>query len=136
MFNTMDYPVFINAAKEAKMDPIFSIYLKGEASSANDGGEITFGGVNKDHIKDGTEVKVKVIDEVEYIVQMDEVWLGDKEYYCTKGVNCRALIDSGTSMIIGPEAEINKFNKEVLSKFDLFSVISVYNYIFSLFRGN
>ena len=67
---------FVNAAKEAGMDPIFSVFIKGGGSSA-DGGEITFGGINKAHLKEDTKVTVKVEAGNKYMVQMDEVKFGD-----------------------------------------------------------
>ena len=109
--------VFANAAKETGMDPIFSVFIKGGGSSA-DGGEITFGGVNKAHLKEDTKVTVKVEAGIKYMVQMDEVKFGDTSF-CTKAgvMNCIAHVDTGCSSLTGPKVLIDAFNKDVLSKF-------------------
>ena len=105
--------IFLNAAEEAGMDPIFSLYL-------NEGGkgEITFGGLNKDKYNGKTKVTTKIVNSRKYQIQMDEAKFGDTEL-CKKGgkVNCLAVVDSGFSLIIGPAAVIDPFSKNVLSKF-------------------
>ena len=110
-------PVFIKAATDAQMDPIFSLDLKGGGSSAN-GGEIMFGGLNDKLINAKSKLTVKIVSDTKYLIQMDEAKFGDLEI-CKKGgkVNCKAFIDSGASRIFGPKSVIDPFNKDVLSQF-------------------
>ena len=105
----------ITAMKAAEMAPVFSLYLKG-GGSAVDGGEITFGGVNEARFEKDKKLEVEVIGKGKFILQMDKVTFGGTEV-CTKGgaVYCKVLIDSGSSMILGPKAVIDSFNKHVLS---------------------
>ena len=116
MMKEMGNRPVITAMKEAVMDPIFSLFLKGGGSAA-DGGEITFGGVNEAHFDKGTKLKVDVIGAEKFLLQMDEVKLGDTEM-CTKDgkVYCEVSIDSGCSLIVGPKALIDAFHKDELSE--------------------
>ena len=106
-------PVFSNAAQDAQMDPIFSLYLKGGGK-----GEIMFGGLNKAKYDGKTKAVTKIVSQRKYIIMMDEAKFGETELCKKDGkVSCKALVDSGCSSIIGPAAVISPFIKEVLSKF-------------------
>ena len=85
----------LNALEAAGMEPIVSLFLKG-GGNAEDGGEITFGGNNA--------------------VRFNEVKFGDTEI-CKKDGDtyCKASIDSGCSLLVGPKEKIDAFNKETLS---------------------
>ena len=111
----------LKAMETAKMDPIFSLYLKGGGSSEN-GGEITFGGNNEARIKKDSAVKAAILAGGKFLIQMDEVKFGDSQI-CTKAgeAYCKALMDSGASLITGPQKEIAAFNNDILSEFSFVS---------------
>ena len=106
----------VTAMKAAQMPPIFSMYLKGDRSE-EEGGEITFGGVNDNHLVKDTKLEVSVIGEKHFLIQMDEVTFGETEM-CTKegDVYCKASVDSGCSLIVGPKQLIDDFNRDELRK--------------------
>ena len=105
----------LNALKAAGMAPIVSLFLEGEFEKV--GGEITFGGVNEAHLEKGLGIKVPVVGDGHFVVEMDRVKFGDT-IMCEKGgsVSCTAVVDSGTSTIKGPKKEIDEFNTKVLSE--------------------
>ena len=106
----------ITAMKAAQMPPIFSMYLKGDRSE-EEGGEITFGGVNDNHLVKDTKLEVGVIGGKHFLIQMDEVTFGETGM-CTKegDVYCKASVDSGCSLIVGPKQLIDDFNRDELRK--------------------
>ena len=105
----------LNALETAGMEPIVSLFLKG-GGNAEDGGEITFGGNNAARFKSDTAIKATVPAGGKFVVQMDEVKFGDTEI-CKKDGDtyCKAFIDSGCSLLVGPKEKIDAFNKETLS---------------------
>ena len=105
----------LNALKAAGMAPIVSLFLQGKLEKV--GGEITFGGVNEAHIEKGLGIKVPVVGDGYFTVEMDKVEFKDT-IMCEKGgsVPCTADVDSGTSVIVGPKKVIDEFNTIVLSE--------------------
>ena len=105
----------LNALKAAGMAPIISLFLKG--GSKPDGGEITFGGVNEARFEKGLGIRAPVVGDGHFIVEMTNVKFGDTTI-CTLGgeVYCRANVDSGAAVIVGPKKEIDEFNTKVLSE--------------------
>ena len=105
----------LNALKAAGMAPIVSLFLEGRLEKV--GGEITFGGVNEAHLEKGLGIKVPVVGDGHFTVEMDRVKFGDK-VMCEKGgpVSCNADVDSGASVIVGPKKEIDEFNTKELSE--------------------
>ena len=105
----------LKALKAAGMDPIVSLFLEGELEK--EGGEITFGGVNEAHFEKGLGIKVPVVGDGHFTVEMDKVEFGDT-VMCKMGgsVSCTATVDSGASAIVGPKKEIDEFNTKVLSE--------------------
>ena len=105
----------LRAMNAAGMAPVFSLFLKGEGTN-HEGGEITLGGVNGAHIKGNTKLTVDVVGTTSFRILMDEVKFG-QDTICTEDDSyCKAVLDSGCAMIIGPKKEIDDFNKNTLSE--------------------
>lgn len=113
-----EFPVFLHAVKDELIDkPMYGIFVK-PGGSAADGGEITFGGINKAHLEEDTAVSSKVIGESgKFYLQMDKLEIGEMEVCKKEDATCFVLIDSGNSIIKGPKVVTEKLNKDVFSKF-------------------
>ena len=114
----------LNAMEAAGMDPTISLFLKGGGSNA-DGGEITFGGNNEERFKKDTAIKATVPAGGKFVIEMDEVKFGDTSL-CTKDGNvyCKASIDSGCSLLVGPKETIDSFNKDILSNLYVYMIVN------------
>ena len=115
MMNTFGEGPVLRAMKAAGMAPVFSLFLKGGGTNPN-GGEITLGGVNEDHIKGNTRLTVDVVGHMKFLLIMKEVRFKNIPICTLKDAYCKAVIDSGCSMIVGPEAQIHSINKNILSE--------------------
>nr|ATU82839.1 secreted A1 protease-like protein [Pristhesancus plagipennis] len=87
--------------------PIFSFYLNRDID-AEEGGEIIFGGVNKDRFDESTVNSVSLTSTTYWEFRMDGVTSeGDGgRAWCSGG--CAAIADTGTSLIVGPPYEIDE----------------------------
>eukprot|EP00529_Nitzschia_sp_RCC80_P021303 CAMPEP_0113519682 /NCGR_PEP_ID=MMETSP0014_2-20120614/43664_1 /TAXON_ID=2857 /ORGANISM="Nitzschia sp." /LENGTH=413 /DNA_ID=CAMNT_0000417445 /DNA_START=5 /DNA_END=1246 /DNA_ORIENTATION=- /assembly_acc=CAM_ASM_000159 len=93
--------VFENAIKQNKVDqPIFSFYL-----GDNGPGELTFGGYDSSKFE-GELQSVKLDAATYWQITLDSVKAGD--YSEESSDKITAIVDSGTSLITGPKAEIAK----------------------------
>eukprot|EP00529_Nitzschia_sp_RCC80_P021465 CAMPEP_0113456344 /NCGR_PEP_ID=MMETSP0014_2-20120614/8838_1 /TAXON_ID=2857 /ORGANISM="Nitzschia sp." /LENGTH=413 /DNA_ID=CAMNT_0000347793 /DNA_START=57 /DNA_END=1298 /DNA_ORIENTATION=+ /assembly_acc=CAM_ASM_000159 len=93
--------VFENAIKQNKVDqPIFSFYL-----GDNGPGELTFGGYDSSKFE-GELQSVKLDAATYWQITLDSVKAGD--YSEESSDKITAIVDSGTSLITGPKAEISK----------------------------
>eukprot|EP00339_Tiarina_fusa_P017857 CAMPEP_0117054318 /NCGR_PEP_ID=MMETSP0472-20121206/37651_1 /TAXON_ID=693140 ORGANISM="Tiarina fusus, Strain LIS" /NCGR_SAMPLE_ID=MMETSP0472 /ASSEMBLY_ACC=CAM_ASM_000603 /LENGTH=398 /DNA_ID=CAMNT_0004769873 /DNA_START=40 /DNA_END=1236 /DNA_ORIENTATION=+ len=101
--------VFENAIKQNKVDqPVFAFYL-----GDNGPGELTFGGY--DSAKFEGELQYVSLDAATYWqITMDAVSAGD--YHKDADEPITAIVDSGTSLITGPKAEIKKLAAAVGAK--------------------
>lgn len=57
-----------------------------------------------------------VLDASHWTIKLDEILIDDKPtHFCSKG--CTALIDTGTSLILGPDSHMEKVNRLLLGNF-------------------
>ena len=109
-----ELPVFLHAVKEEKIaKSIFGIYIQGGGNK----GEITFGGINKDHLKEETAVSAKLISKRQMLIKMNKLVLGDMEMCKEEDEECKLLVDTACTSIMGPKDKVEKFNKEKLGEF-------------------
>ena len=98
--------VFENAINEQVItDPVFAFYL-----GDNKPGELTFGGYDADKFE-GELVSVKLAAATYWEISMDGVQAGSYS-----SGTATAIVDSGTSLITGPRAEISKLAAAVGAK--------------------
>ncbi|XP_062334315.1 napsin-A [Osmerus eperlanus] len=126
-------PVF-DTAMAAKLLPqnIFSFYISRDASSPV-GGELMLGGADPQYFS-GALHYVNVTRKAYWQIQMAGVEVGNQLTLCKAG--CQAIVDTGTSLIIGPVEEIRALHKaigalplimgEVLSRCQKIPVLQMY----------
>lgn len=101
--------VFENAIKQNKVDqPVFAFYL-----GDNGPGELTFGGY--DSAKFEGDLNYVKLDAATYW-QITLVAIKSGEYHKEADDKITAIVDSGTSLITGPKAEISKLASAVGAK--------------------
>ncbi|KAJ4880874.1 Eukaryotic aspartyl protease family protein [Raphanus sativus] len=110
-------PVWNTMIKQGKVKTkVFSIWLGRYSDSAkkggDGGGEITFGGINTRRFT-GTHTYVPV-EGNKNLLSMYNILVGKKDTkICSTG--CKAIVDSGTSNILGPTELIAKINEGILA---------------------
>ncbi|KAF6212056.1 hypothetical protein GE061_012574 [Apolygus lucorum] len=101
---------FSNIIKQTGMPGMFSIYLN-RNMTATYGGEIVFGGINADLV-DETQLKfINVTRPYYWEFKMDKVVIQERIVGCRHG--CNAVVDTGTSIIVGPKDEVDLINKKI-----------------------
>jgi cathepsin D len=102
-------PPFQMMVKESLLeDPVFAFWLNRNPNHPN-GGEITFGGLDPDHYE-GNITYAPVTTKGYWQFKMDGMKMNGEDF-CEGG--CQAIADTGTSLIAGPKAIVNKINKEI-----------------------
>jgi cathepsin D len=101
-------PVFQTLVQQKKVPGnLFAFWLNRNAADKQ-GGELTLGGLDPKHYK-GEITYVPVTKQRYWQFQMDKVQVADgKASACDSG--CIAIADSGTSLLAGPKAEVDKIN--------------------------
>ncbi|KAI6652356.1 Gut cathepsin D-like aspartic protease [Oopsacas minuta] len=111
---TDGYPsvIYNMIAQKLITEPAYSLYLKG-ATTAVDGGEITFGGRNEDLVVEDSGVMVKMIKSDFILAKMTSLKVGEV-FYCSKDIDkCRIIVDSGCTYIYGTKAFVDDLHKEI-----------------------
>jgi len=98
--------VFENAIKQNIVDqPIFSFYL-----GDNGPGELTFGGYDPSKFEGDLEY-VKLDAATYWQIKLDGISMGD--HYHAGDDTLTAIVDSGTSLMVGPKSEVQKLARAV-----------------------
>ena len=99
--------VFENAIKQNVVDqPVFAFYL-----GDNGPGELTFGGYDPSKFE-GDLTYVKLNAATYWQIVLDNVAIGDR-YKNQDDVGLTAIVDSGTSLMVGPKSEVAKIAKAI-----------------------
>lgn len=99
--------VFHNAIKQGKVEkPMFAFYLGDNAD-----GELTFGGYDEDKFEGDELTWVKLSETTYWRIDMEGVKIGGYSSGKTD-----AIVDSGTSLIVGPSSDIRSIATEVGAK--------------------
>ncbi|KAJ0051864.1 hypothetical protein Pint_02006 [Pistacia integerrima] len=104
-------PVWYNMVDQGLVkEPVFSFWLNRNIDG-EEGGEIVFGGVDSNHYK-GEHTYVPVTQKGYWQFEMGDVLIdGETTGYCSDG--CKAIADSGTSLLAGPTTVITQINHAI-----------------------
>ncbi|XP_044207789.1 pepsin A-like [Thunnus albacares] len=98
-------PVFDNMVSQGLVSqPLFSVYL---SSNSQQGSEVVFGGIDSSHYT-GQITWIPLTSATYWQIQMDSVTINGQTVACSGG--CQAIIDTGTSLIVGPSRDIYNMN--------------------------
>ncbi|XP_053181165.1 pepsin A-like [Scomber japonicus] len=101
-------PVFYNMVSEGLLpQPMFSVYL---SRNSEQGSEVVFGGVDYSHFT-GQITWIPLTSATYWQIKMDSVTINGQTVACSGG--CQAIIDTGTSLIVGPTSDISNMNSQV-----------------------
>ncbi|KAL6437969.1 hypothetical protein ACFW04_004338 [Cataglyphis niger] len=99
--------------------PVFSFYLNPNPS-AKIGGELILGGSDSTHYN-GNFTYIPISRPGYWQVTMERIRIlktKSKPGETIYGRSCQALVDTGTSLIVGPKSEIDLINKHIGAKLD------------------
>ncbi|XP_062330232.1 pepsin A-like [Osmerus eperlanus] len=101
-------PVFDNMMSQHLINQdIFSVYLSRNSAA---GSEVTFGGVDPQHYT-GQITWIPLSSEMYWQITVDSITINGRVVACQGG--CQAIVDTGTSLIAGPQADIASMNSAV-----------------------
>ncbi|XP_078135266.1 pepsin A-like [Sander vitreus] len=101
-------PVFDNMMKEGLVNQdLFSVYL---SSNSQQGSVVTFGGIDPNHYS-GAISWIPLSNELYWQITVDSVTVNGQVVACQGG--CQAIVDTGTSLIVGPQSSISNINQMV-----------------------
>ncbi|KAG7283876.1 hypothetical protein CRUP_034063 [Coryphaenoides rupestris] len=99
-------PVFDNMVKQSLVSQqLFSVYL-----SSQEGSVVVFGGID-DSYYTGAINWIPLTSATYWQIKMDSVTINGNTVACSGG--CQAIIDTGTSLIVGPSSDISNMNSWV-----------------------
>lgn len=94
---------FENVYNQGLVDEnLFAFYL---GNSARDKGELTLGGMNKDHYT-GDITWVNLLSPTYWEIAMKDVLVDGKSYADTSDDYMKAIVDTGTSIMTGPSEQV------------------------------
>ncbi|XP_048216273.1 cathepsin D [Perognathus longimembris pacificus] len=103
-------PVFDNLMKQKLVDKnIFSFYLN-RNPSGQPGGELMLGGTDSKYYQ-GELSYLNVTRKAYWQVHMDQLSVGKELTLCKEG--CEAIVDTGTSLLVGPVEEVKELQKAI-----------------------
>jgi len=135
-------PVWYNILSQGLVSqPIFSFWLSQNPSDPT-GGELTLGGVDSTRFT-GNFSYAPLTSDTYWQFDMADIQVGGKSLgFCSSGP-CKTICDSGTSLIVGPQDEIDSLNQKLGAKivngegiFESCSVISSLPDIQIVINGN
>uniref|UniRef100_A0A8C4FCD0 pepsin A n=1 Tax=Dicentrarchus labrax TaxID=13489 RepID=A0A8C4FCD0_DICLA len=101
-------PVFDNMMNEGLVNQdLFSVYL---SSNSQQGSVVTFGGVDSNHYH-GSITWIPLSNELYWQITVDSVTVNGQVVACNGG--CQAIVDTGTSLVVGPQSSISNINSMV-----------------------
>jgi phytepsin len=107
-------PVFNTLVEQDKVKrPMFAFWLNRDPnSSEGPGGELSLGGIDERHYR-GKLTWLPVTRRGYWQVEMDGVGLGGAEIGNCGDDGCKAILDSGTSLIAGPSDVVDEINSAI-----------------------
>jgi len=131
-------PVFQHAVELKLVDsPIFTVWLKkdGGAAMGQNGGQITYGGLDTDHCDTSNVNYVKLSSESWWEFNIDGVATNGKK----QSKKYSAISDTGTSLIAGPKGPLDELVKATKAKYNpnygLYSVDCNAKFTWSIFAN-
>ncbi|CAL8262680.1 unnamed protein product [Arctogadus glacialis] len=101
-------PVFDNMMKQGLVtQDMFSVYL---SKNSAQGSVVTFGGVDPNHYS-GSINWIPLSSELYWQITVHSVTVNGRAVACVGG--CQAIVDTGTSLIVGPQSDITSINSAV-----------------------
>nr|QDK55079.1 cathepsin D [Acipenser sinensis] len=103
-------PVFDNIMSQKKVEKnVFSFYLNRNPDT-QPGGELLLGGTDPKYYT-GEFNYLNITRQAYWQIHMDEMGVGSQLTLCKGG--CEAIVDTGTSLITGPSAEVKALQKAI-----------------------
>ncbi|KAJ8370257.1 hypothetical protein SKAU_G00102850 [Synaphobranchus kaupii] len=101
-------PVFDNMMNQGLVtQDLFSVYL---SSNEQAGSEVVFGGMDPNHYT-GNINWIPLSSKTYWQISMDSVTINGNTVACSQG--CQAIVDTGTSLIVGPTSDINSIHNYI-----------------------
>jgi cathepsin D len=103
-------PLWYNLLNQGLVSEAMFAFWLSKDPNAELGGELTLGGFDNTHFT-GDVSWVPLTAETYWQIKMDQLSFKDQGYCGADG--CKAIVDTGTSLLIGPVAEVTKINKQL-----------------------
>jgi len=105
-------PVWYNMISQNLVNKqIFAFWLNNNSEDP-DGGEIVFGGTDTSKYT-GTIHYVPLTQETYWQFKLDDLTVGGKSQGFCGSSGCKAILDTGTSVLVGPPSDISKINQQL-----------------------